>query len=131
MCPPLHRPMAKRQTWLEQLNRYVLPLVVVGIGLYGTWDLIVQPLARIEQPLNVCTTNVIDVAVLNLTNRRAECKLRRVYRSSCQLAKRACYRSRSRIQNSNQWSTSGRLLRVSLPRESRSKISQRIPRRDR
>jgi hypothetical protein len=56
--------MAKRQTWLEQINRYVLPLVVVGIGLYGTWDLIVRPLAKIEQPLNVCTTNVIDVAVL-------------------------------------------------------------------
>ncbi|MDX2239189.1 MAG: hypothetical protein NW224_00725 [Leptolyngbyaceae cyanobacterium bins.302] len=56
--------MAKRQTWIDQLNRYVFPLVVLAIGLYGTWDLIIQPYARIEQPLTTCSTNVIDVAVL-------------------------------------------------------------------
>lgn len=55
--------MAKRQTWLEQLNRYVLPLVVVGIGLYGTWDLIVQPLAKFQPPASTCDTNLLTVTV--------------------------------------------------------------------
>lgn len=56
--------MAKRQNWLEQLNRYIVPLVVVAIGIYGTWDLIVQPMMRVEQPVEVCVTRIFDVAVL-------------------------------------------------------------------
>lgn len=59
--------MAKRQTWLDQLNRYIFPVLVVAIGLYGTWDLIVLPNARIERPLNVCTTTIADVAVFKLS----------------------------------------------------------------
>lgn len=56
--------MAKPQTWLEQLNRYGVPLVVAAIGVYGTWDLIVQPWMRVEQPVEVCSTRIFDVAVL-------------------------------------------------------------------
>lgn len=56
--------MAKRQTWIEQINRYVFPLVVAAIGLYGTWDLIVQPYMKVDQPVEACTTRVTDVALL-------------------------------------------------------------------
>jgi len=56
--------MAKRQDWLDQLNRYIAPLAVVGIGLYGTWDLIVQPLVSFAPPTQICVTQVFDVAVL-------------------------------------------------------------------
>ncbi|MDX2230962.1 MAG: hypothetical protein NW220_15085 [Leptolyngbyaceae cyanobacterium bins.349] len=58
--------MSKRQTWFDQLRRYCLPLIVVAIGLYGTWDLVAQPLIglfRVEQPVDLCATQVYDVAV--------------------------------------------------------------------
>ncbi|EKQ69054.1 hypothetical protein OsccyDRAFT_1661 [Leptolyngbyaceae cyanobacterium JSC-12] len=56
--------MTKRQTWIDQLNRYVFPLVVVGIGMYGTWDLIIQPLSKVQPPTNTCTTLLVNVTVL-------------------------------------------------------------------
>lgn len=56
--------MSRKKTWLDQFNRYFLPLLVIGIGVYGTWDLIVLPLLRFEQPVEACTTTITDVAVL-------------------------------------------------------------------
>jgi len=55
--------MAKPQTWLEQFNRYVIPLGVLGIAVYGTWDLLIQPLMNDRQSLNVCMTQMVEVAV--------------------------------------------------------------------
>lgn len=55
--------MANRH-WLEQLNHYVVPLMVVGIGAYGAWDLVIRPFVRFEQPAEVCLTTLTDVAVL-------------------------------------------------------------------
>lgn len=56
--------MAKETNWLEQLNRYIVPIVVVGIGIYGTWDLIVQPLIPVDTPSTACSTTVVAVTVL-------------------------------------------------------------------
>ena len=56
--------MAKETNWLEQLNRYLVPIVVVGIGIYGTWDLIVQPLLPVDTPLTDCSTTIVAVTVL-------------------------------------------------------------------
>lgn len=61
---PLLLPMSRRKNWLNQFNRYFFPLLVVGIGLYGVWDLIVLPFAKFERPVEVCTTTITDVAVL-------------------------------------------------------------------
>jgi len=56
--------MANRQTWLEQLGRYGFPLLVVGVGIYGTWDLVVSPfMSTLKQPETVCMTTVANVAV--------------------------------------------------------------------
>ena len=57
--------MAKRQTWVDQLSRIIMPLLVVAIGIYGAWDLVIQPLIPVERlTTNACETTIIDVSVL-------------------------------------------------------------------
>ena len=56
--------MANDKNWLEQLNRYAVPIVVIGIGIYGTWDLVVQPLLPVNAPQADCSTTIVAVTVL-------------------------------------------------------------------
>jgi hypothetical protein len=55
--------MAEKQPWVDRINRVIAPIVVIAIGAYGTWDVVVKPWLRVEQPIQACSTVVTGVFV--------------------------------------------------------------------
>ena len=70
--------MSDFSKWLERVNRLIFPVVVVGIILYGTWDLLIRDSIQLPQPTANCDTTILDVAVFepsvlpNQTPRRVQ-----------------------------------------------------------
>jgi len=56
--------MANPPTLFERLSQTVPSIAVILIGVYGTWDLVVKPLVRVDQvPVEACITPVTNVMV--------------------------------------------------------------------
>lgn len=59
--------MPENQSWIEQISRVGSPIAIAAIIGYGTWDLILRPLVKVETPSNVCTAKILSVAVNRLS----------------------------------------------------------------
>jgi hypothetical protein len=56
--------MANQPTLFERLSQIVPSIAVIMIGAYGTWDLVVKPLVRVDQiPTEACISPVNTVMV--------------------------------------------------------------------
>ena len=59
--------MPKNQSWIEQISQIASPIAIAAIVGYGTWDLILQPLFKVEPFSTVCTARILSVSVNRLS----------------------------------------------------------------
>ncbi|PZV18601.1 MAG: hypothetical protein DCF22_01595 [Leptolyngbya sp.] len=59
--------MPKNQSWIDQISRVASPIAIAAIIGYGTWDLILQPLFKVDPLSNVCTARILSVSVNRLS----------------------------------------------------------------
>jgi len=59
--------MPENQSWIDQISRFAAPIAIAAIIGYGTWDLILQPLFRVDTISNVCTARILSVSVNRLS----------------------------------------------------------------
>jgi hypothetical protein len=59
--------MPKNQSWIEQMSQIASPIAIAAIVAYGTWDLILQPLFKVNPLSNVCTARILSVSVNRLS----------------------------------------------------------------
>lgn len=59
--------MPENQSWVDQISRVASPIAIAAIVGYGTWDLILQPLFKIEPFSNTCTARILSVSVNRLS----------------------------------------------------------------
>jgi hypothetical protein len=61
--------MPENQSWIDQISRVASPIAIATIIGYGAWDLIIQPLFKVELSSPICRAKILSVSVnrLNLS----------------------------------------------------------------
>jgi len=59
--------MPKNQSWIEQISQIASPIAIAAIVSYGTWDLILQPLFKVEPFSTACTARILSISANRLS----------------------------------------------------------------
>ncbi len=59
--------MPENQSWIDQISRVASPIAIAVMIGYGTWDLILQPLFKVESSSTACTARILSVSANRLS----------------------------------------------------------------